>query len=162
VETIPGVEAAGRVAGTYDVMVTVGNAAFTEKKMYFIEPRAFEAFNLPLVHGHPRKALEAPFSLVIDEVLARRYFGTDDPLGRTVRVTFDRPYEFRVTGVTKALPTNTGLFVRMLASFSTLEALPDDEPRFELKGWQAFELYYTLLQLRAAVEPSAAAARIAG
>jgi len=161
-ETIPELEKAGRIAGKYDVALTVGNAAFTEKKMYFIEPTAFEVFTSPLVRGNPRRALAEPFSVVIDEVLASRYFGTQDPLGRTIRVEFDRPYAFKVTGVMKGLPTNTGLFVRMLASFSTLESLPDRELRLELKGWQAFELYYTLLQLRAAVETLTAEARVAG
>jgi putative ABC transport system permease protein len=161
-ETIPEVDHAVRFAGKYDVMVTVANATFTEKKMYFIEPEALDGSTLPLVRGNPRKALEAPFSLVIDEVLAHRYFGNDDPLGRTIRVEFDKPYEFRITGVMKALPANTGLFVRMLASFSTLGSLPGDELRLRLKSRQAFELYYTLLQLRAGVDPQAPEAKAAG
>ncbi|MDH4270967.1 MAG: ABC transporter permease [Candidatus Aminicenantes bacterium] len=160
-ETIPEVEHAVRIAGKYDVALSVDGAMFAEKRIYFTEPEAFDVFTFPLVRGNARTALEAPFSLVIDEGLARTYFGNVDPVGRTVRVKFGTPYDFQVTGVMKALPTNTVLHVRMLASFSSLEKLTGDQLALNLNAWRAFGLYYTFLELRPGADPRAVEAKIA-
>jgi putative ABC transport system permease protein len=160
-EAIPEVDQAVRVAGKYDLTLTTEAASFSEKRIYFTEPQAFDVFTFPLVYGDPRTALEAPFSLVIDETLARKYFGSADPVGRTVKVKFDRTYEFQVTGVMKALPTNTVLRVRMLASFATLEKLTGDQLSQNLDAWRTFGLYYTFLRLRPGADPKAVEAKIA-
>lgn len=160
-EGLPEVEEAVRIAGKYDLTLTVGDAGFKEKKVYFTEPQAFDIFTFPLVRGNPQKALEAPFSLIIDEILARRYFGNQDPVGRTVKIGLDEPREFQVTGVMKTMPTNTVLNVRMLASFSTLEKLAGDQLCQSLDAWRAFGLYYTFLRLRPGADTKAVEAKIA-
>ncbi len=160
-EAIPEVEEAVRIACKLDPAVTVGSATFIEKRIYFAESQTFDVFTFPLIRGHPQKALEAPFSLILDEALAQKYFGVQDPIGRTVRVRFDKSYEFQVTGVMKALPTNTVLHVRMLASFSTLEKLTDDQLGLSLNDWRAFGLYYTFVLLQRGADPRAIEAKIA-
>ena len=160
-ESLPEVEEAVRIAGKYDLTLTAGDAGFKEKKVYFTEPQAFAVFTFPLVRGNPQKALEAPFSLVIDEFLAHKYFGNEDPIGRTIKIGLDEPREFQVTGVMKTMPTNTVLNVRMLASFSTLDKLAGDQLCQNLNNWRAFGLYYTFLRLRPGADAKAVEAKIA-
>jgi len=47
----------------------------------------FEVFSFPLLRGDPEQALKDPFSLVLTEEMARKYFGDEDPLGRSSRRT---------------------------------------------------------------------------
>jgi putative ABC transport system permease protein len=160
-DAVPEVEESVRMAVKLEPALTIDKGTFQEKKLYFTEPQAFDVFTLPLLRGRSEDVLAAPFSLVLDEILARKYFGTEDPVGRTVKVRLDRSYEFQVTGVMKAMPTNTVLHTRLLASFSTLEKLTGDQLARSLNDWRAFGLFYTFLRLRPGAAPNAVEAKIA-
>jgi putative ABC transport system permease protein len=87
------------------------------QRVFFADPEVFEVFTFPLVKGDPKSALRAPFSLVISETLSRKYFGDDDPMGKTL--TFDEERDFTITGVMKDVPANSHFHFDALGSFRT-------------------------------------------
>jgi ABC-type antimicrobial peptide transport system permease subunit len=78
----------------------------------------FDIFTYPLLKGDLKTALKAPFSVVITEDMAERYFGEEEPLGKSLR--FNNQDNFTVTGVVKNVPRNSHLLFDMLCSFQTL------------------------------------------
>ena len=75
----------------------------------------FEMFTFPLVKGDPATALSDPFSIVLTEEMAEKYFGDEDPIGKTIRA--DNQWDFQVTGVMKNVPSNSHLQFDFLIPF---------------------------------------------
>ena len=79
-------------------------------------------FNFKLIQGNPNTALIDPMTLVITESMANKYFGTENPMNKVLRL--DNTYDLRVTGIMKDVPRNSHITFDFLASFSTLSAQP--------------------------------------
>ncbi|MBE0714010.1 MAG: ABC transporter permease, partial [Candidatus Aminicenantes bacterium] len=92
-----------------------GEKQFYESGIAFADPSFLAVFTFPLVKGDPATALDGPDSLVITETAARKYFGGDDPMGRTLRL-FDA-FDFKVTGVARDVPRNSHLQFGLLGNF---------------------------------------------
>jgi putative ABC transport system permease protein len=99
-------------------MVANGEKQFYENGILFADPSFLAVFTFPLVKGDPAKALSNPDSLVITETAARKYFGGDDPMGRTLRL-FDA-FDFKVTGVARDVPRNSHLQFALLGNFDVV------------------------------------------
>jgi len=98
-----------------------GDQAFQEEGVVFADPNVFRTFSFPLVRGDARTALTKPYTIVLTERAARKYFGGEDPIGQTlvVRPPADRDlFEYTVTGVVTDLPTTSHIQFDFLASVS--------------------------------------------
>ena len=69
--------------------------------------------------GNPKKALTDPFSVMLTEETATKYFGNEDPMNKTIR--FNNQFDMKVTGIYKAFPSNAHMHPGMLISFNTLK-----------------------------------------
>ncbi|MGC4022255.1 MAG: ABC transporter permease [Cyclobacteriaceae bacterium] len=94
---------------------------FNENSVFYTESSFFRVFSWPLING-ALNALDKPFSVVITESTAQRYFGKESPLGKTLhlRGSFDEN-DYTVTGVMPDLPENSHLKINALFSKSSLE-----------------------------------------
>jgi len=75
----------------------------------------FEMFTFPLVKGDPATALSDPHSIVVTEEMAEKYFGDEDPLGKTIKA--DNKWDFQVTGILSNVPHNSHLQFDFLIPF---------------------------------------------
>lgn len=80
------------------------------------DPGFFELFTFPFLKGNAATALSSPRNVILTEKLAKKLFGNDDPMGRTVRI--DSTPNFVVSGVLKDLPPNTQFSFEYLLPFS--------------------------------------------
>ena len=62
---------------------------FNEEKFLWADGTLFDVFSFKLVKGSPKDALVKPNSLVIMEEMAEKYFGNEDPMGKTLLVNND-------------------------------------------------------------------------
>lgn len=88
---------------------------FTEEGFAFVDPKAFQVFHFPLLSGDPATVLDNPFSVVLSESAARKYFGEDNPLGKALTI---RGQPFEVTGVMEDVPEHSQLRFEVLASMN--------------------------------------------
>jgi putative ABC transport system permease protein len=89
-------------------LVSFGEKAFNEKKVYAVDAGFFKLFTFPLLRGDAATALDNPNSVVLTETTAKRYFGTvDNAIGKVVQ--FDKQLNLKVTGVAKDAPSNSHL-----------------------------------------------------
>ena len=97
------------------------NALFShdEKPLYqagnYCDPSFVSMFNLDFLEGNSETALNDLHSLVISREMATAFFGTADPLGKTLRM--NNADQFTVTGVFADLPRNTSFRFRWLANY---------------------------------------------
>lgn len=92
--------------------------AESEPRFYWVDPSFFGAFSVPFRAGDPKTALVKPGTIVITVSVARKYFGTADPIGKTLKVDGDL---YVVTGVTDDPPANTHLHADLMASMESVE-----------------------------------------
>ena len=91
---------------------------FREDDVFFAEPSIFKLFDINLVKGNPEKALREPFTILLSEKTAEKYFPGEDPVGKVLH--FDEQYSLRVDGVFESFPKNSHMHPELLGSFSTL------------------------------------------
>lgn len=96
-----------------------GEKMFNEPNTYFADENIFDVFDVHVTKGDPAKALNDPFSVMVTEEVATKYFGNEDPMNKTIRM--NNQYDLRVTGVFKAFPSNAHMHPGMMISFNTLK-----------------------------------------
>ena len=113
------VESFVRVAGEDNVLIRNGDIKFQEENSMWADSAFFQVFDFKLLKGDPRTALAAPFSIVLSETTAKKYFGKKDPLGKTLLITGDAS-PATVTGVMKDIPENSQIKGDLVLSMSTI------------------------------------------
>lgn len=91
---------------------------FNERNVYFADEHLFDVFKVDVVKGNPAKALADPFSVMLSETVAKKYFGSDEPMNKTIRI--DNNIQLKVTGVYKSFRANTHIHPEIMVSFNTL------------------------------------------
>lgn len=114
----PEVVDAVRFMPTVQRMFKFEDKQFFQSKVLYADQSIFNIFSFELVEGDPESALIVPFTMVITENAAKKYFGEDSPLGKIM--VWDTRFEYTITGVVKDLPSNLHFDFEVLASFSTL------------------------------------------
>ncbi len=92
---------------------------FNEKGVFFADENLFEVFTVKVLKGNPKNALSNPFSVMLTEEMAKKYFGNEDPMDKSIRL--GGQYDMKVTGIYKAFPSNAHMHPGMLISFNTLK-----------------------------------------
>ena len=92
---------------------------FNEQGMYFADENLFDVFSVKTIKGNPKTALSEPFSIMLTEKTAKKYFGDEDPINKVIR--FNSQFDCKVSGIYKEFPANSHLHPEMLVSFNTLK-----------------------------------------
>ena len=144
----PEIELFARVRGTTSAWFFMhDDKRFYEKKVIWADAALLDMFSIPFATGDPRTALTEPFSIVISEEMAFKYFGGDDPMGKVLRG--DNQWDFTVTGVIRNIPANSHLRPDMIISLLTRNAMYPNS----LDEWAMHENQYTYLRLHENASP---------
>jgi putative ABC transport system permease protein len=118
--------------------------AFKERNVCFADSNFFEMFNIPFISGNPKNALRDPGSFVITKSTARKYFGNEDALGKTL-ITPNGV--IKISGVCADIPKNSHLQFDFLGSLKITGLL--DEPNY-----YSFSVL-TYIKLKPGADPAA-------
>jgi putative ABC transport system permease protein len=94
---------------------------FNEKRFFLADSTVFDIFTFPFIKGNPKTALDAPNKLVITESMVKKYFGDEDPIGKTLKL--EEGLDFEVTGVIKDVPAQSHFQFDFLGSLSTFRQI---------------------------------------
>ena len=92
---------------------------FNEQDAYFADEHLFDVFDVQMIRGNPAKALSDPYTVMLSEKVARKYFGSDDPLNKVVRL--DNQLDVKVTGEFQSFPSHSHIHPEIMISFNTLK-----------------------------------------
>ena len=99
------------------VLVFNDRASINNQDFYWADSTFFEMFQIPFAIGNPATALDKVNSVVISQQLATVFFGTENPMGKTLYINEHLPFE--VTGVFRDLPENTSIKYQLIATMTT-------------------------------------------
>ena len=116
---MPDVLNAVRFTRPYDQLVAWRDKQFYEERIFFADASVFDVFSFSLIQGEAKTALGEPSTVVITRDMARKYFGSEDPMGKVL--TLGRGQDFTVTGVLREIPRNSHFRFDMLFSMKSLE-----------------------------------------
>ena len=108
--------------------VKYDNEIFRESRYRFVDTDFFDIFSFPLLRGNPQTVFSNPYSVVITEAMAKKYFNDEDPIGKTLII--DGQFEVTVTGIIQNAPPNSTLRFHFISPFQILMkeyADPGDE-----------------------------------
>jgi putative ABC transport system permease protein len=120
----------------------------TEKGFLYADPDFLKVFTFPVISGNPSEALKDPFTLFITKEMAKKYFGNEDPVGKTIKA--DNKYVFTVRGVLENIPHNSHFSFDFLTGFETFYSIRGGKEKVET--WENFS-YSTYVQLLDHVKP---------
>lgn len=106
-----------RIGYTGQHNLRYGDKYFRENGIYTADSNYFDLFTLPFIYGNPKEALNKPNSIVISDKIAKKYFGDENPLGKTFIV--DDKETYLITGVMKGYPIKSSFRCSFLLSMST-------------------------------------------
>ncbi|PIB38207.1 ABC transporter permease [Maribacter sp. 4G9] len=129
-------------SGRSDVLLEYNKRSFQESNCFYMDPTVFDVFTWPLISGNPKTALEAPYSIVLTESTAKKYFGDEDPMGKAIKGVGGRANDgvYTVMGVMKDVPSNSHFNFDVLMSMSSFyETRPEI---FDFWGYVDFYTYF--------------------
>lgn len=140
----PEIEKIVQFSGRSDILLTNGDKKYQENGVFFMDSTVFDVFSWGLLQGDPKTALVNPYSIVLTESTARKYFGNENPVGKTLKGSESagraNAGEYLVTGVMADLPRNSHFKFNAILSLSTFKkSIPDV---FENWGYVDFYTYF--------------------
>lgn len=136
---IPELEEVTRI-GNVGPTVQYGEKIIQENDFYIADPNIFKVFTLPLIKGNPETALKDPFTVVINETASKKYFGNEDPIGKTITIL--DTVQLIVTAVMKDMPRQSHFHADFICSMGTDRAIYSD---IVFQNWGELSMYTYVL-----------------
>lgn len=136
----PQVKEVVRFMSPVSLLLEYGDKRMQQENLLPMDSTAFKVFSWKLLQGNPKTALVAPYSIVLTEKVAAKFFGNGNALGKTMRV--NNGNTFTVTGVVADVPANSQITFNGLISMSTAQKWRDDI--FSQWGYVDFYTYFVL------------------
>ncbi len=99
---------------------------FKDDQMAFVDPNFFSIFTLPLIEGDAKTALKQPNTIVITKAIAKKYFGNEDPINKTLVFPDNKNASFKITGLIDKVPANSHFHFDLFASMTGLGEAKSD------------------------------------
>ncbi|MBI3219782.1 MAG: ABC transporter permease [Bacteroidetes bacterium] len=107
-ESITGVEHTSSVRTLFNTVVeTAPGKLFQEDRILLTDQEYLDIFNIAIIAGDARKSLSFPHQAILSKSIARKYFGDDNPIGKTIKL--QSKFEFTVAAIMQDAPSNTSL-----------------------------------------------------
>ena len=113
--------------------------SFKEHRLFIAEENFFDVFSFRLLQGNPDDVLKGPSKMVITESMARKYFGDEDPIGKTMEARFSVYSDlFTISGIVEDLPSNSHINFDFLTSLDSYGHIKSQEWKWI---WTNFATY---------------------
>jgi putative ABC transport system permease protein len=123
-----------------EVLLSYNEKKFYEKEGAYADPGYIDMFSIKMIKGDKSNALEEPYSIVLTESLAKKYFGNDDPMGKIIYL--EGFAQLKVTGVIKDISHNSHLTFDFLVPYILMKQWGSD-----LDDWNNWGHQYTYIEL---------------
>ncbi|WP_066631692.1 ABC transporter permease [Labilibacter marinus] len=137
------VEVSTRLVRGSNKLISHGDKKFNEAEFFYADSSFFKVFDVPIIQGKPINPLESDEDVVITSVIAKKYFGGEDPIGK--KIELDNGLSFYVTAVCEPQAPNSHFNFDFVASEKSINKL-----YIEKKNWLKID-WYTYLTLKPSV-----------
>ena len=127
-EEVPEVASSVRYQVSPTLTFKVGDHLFYENRVALADPGLFRIFNFPFVINDAEHAMAQPFNIVLTQQMAKKYFGNENPIDKTILIENRLPA--KVTGIIQDLPNNSQMQFDCVIPFAVMSKLG-----FDLDSW---------------------------
>lgn len=153
---VPEVEDITSLQPAYNTVFRINEELFAEKNSAYVDSSWFRIFQYDFVRGNPADFFRHPYSLILTESKAKKYFGGKDPIGLIIRKD---SIDFRVVAIMRDNPSNSSFQLDVLMPMDALLSNPE-RVRQSLQ-WGNYN-YITFLKLRPTADPTKVAGLVTG
>ena len=121
-----------------EMLVSYGDRKYYEDDIAFVDKEFFRIFTYQFLSGSSADPFPALYSAVITRQIADKYFGDEDPVGKTISLDDETP--ITVTGVIEKVPVNSHLHFDILLNFELISPLYDWDLHWEANSFYAYVL----------------------
>ena len=146
---LPVVKNMARIQPANTTLLEAGNKKFQEDGAFYVDASFMDVFSYPLVKGDRATALSQVNAILITQAMATKYFGNEDPIGKTIRQ--DNKENLQVTGVLANIPANSDLQFDFILPMTSLARTNSD---LKNNVWDNFN-FWDYIQLDKNFDPSA-------
>ena len=114
----------------------------TSEQIDIVDSNFFQVFDLPLIAGDKRTLLNTPDQAVLTEAVAKRYFGSANPIGQRLTLSTGKLNTYRITGVLKDPPRNTDLKFDIIIPLTPQMTVPAEQPTWRHWGSAQLATYF--------------------
>jgi putative ABC transport system permease protein len=132
----------------WSFLVRKGDVSIFEESCLLSDSTVFDIFSFPLLEGDPKTALAEPRTIVLTTSTAKKYFGEESPVGKTLNMNGD---EYKITGLMADVPEDSHIRFNMLVSFRTWSDQVD-QPIKNMWFWNGFHTYLLLKEGEGQIE----------
>ena len=115
-EFFPEIKNTVRISKVDEAIIGTEDKRFIEKQVIFADPSILDVFSFELLSGNKTITLNNPYSMLITQSMAVKYFGNSNPIGKTL--IYNNKHNFIITGVLKDIPTNSHFKFGFLGSLA--------------------------------------------
>lgn len=115
---IPGIKRVARSTWGNEILFSLADRSIYENGRY-VDPAFLTMFSVSFIKGNVNEAFTQLHSVVLSEKMARKFYGSTDIIGKTLKV--DNKEDYLVSGVFKDLPENISVKFDWLISFKVVE-----------------------------------------
>jgi putative ABC transport system permease protein len=115
----PDIQKVTRLLPSGKTPVKYEDKVFNEQQVFFADENFMDVFDVDVTKGNPKKSLQDPFTVMLSENMAKKYFGTEDPMNKMIRI--NNKFDLKVSGIYTSFPSNAHIHPEMMVSFNTLK-----------------------------------------
>lgn len=115
----PDIQKVTRLLPSGKTPVKYEDKVFNEQQVFFADENFMDVFDVDVTKGNPKKSLQDPFTVMLSENIAKKYFGTEDPMNKMIRI--NNKFDLKVSGIYTSFPSNAHIHPEMMVSFNTLK-----------------------------------------
>ena len=147
---IPGIKNSGRLSWTMDELMVLKDKSIKETGVY-ADPSVITMLAPDFIFGKSEEVFSDVQSVIINETVARKFFGDENPVGKTIKMDANQGFSvdglYTVTGVYKDFPENSSYKFQWISPYVLFENKND-----WMKPWDN-NLTETLVELNPSVDP---------
>jgi putative ABC transport system permease protein len=107
----------------FENVIRYKDKKFFEKRIIAVDSSFFDIFTIPFIAGNPKTALAQPYSMVITQKMAQKYFGSENPVGKTIK---NSDTDYLITGVIENCPRHSHLQYDFIFSINSIKEIQQD------------------------------------
>lgn len=130
------------------------NLKFEEEKFFFADSTVLDIFTFKFLEGNPKTALNGRFNVVLTDEMAKKYFGNESALGKTILFAGTQP--MKVSGVVEKYPDNSHIKFNFISDYETMFALESPAAKQNLTMNWVITHSFTYILLKSNQEQSVA------
>lgn len=137
IKNYPEIESGTRINEAGEIFLNYNDRKFYEENFLYADSTFWDVFSFKMLNGDPSKALSKPYTMVLTESTAKKYFGEENPIGKVIELNGEQKYEVR--GIVSDPPKNSHFTFNGLLSYITIYEQRGNN--FDANRWGSLSLH---------------------